>query len=122
MTAPTADSPTLTDRLRAADPDGRPDPDAVWDVLTAWVGERGLTLYPAQEEAILEVLAGSRAAAKSLIESIDAHLLDYPHSVVISSGPAILDTVTVPVAPASRPWDSPSVRRFAGTYQFSVRR
>lgn len=70
----------------------------------------------------IEVLASTRSGAKSLIERIDAHLLDYPHSVVISSGLAVLDTVTVPVPPASRTWDSPSVRRFAGTYQFSVRR
>jgi hypothetical protein len=70
----------------------------------------------------IEVLDVGRAAAKSLIERIDTLLLDYPHSVVISSGLAVLDTVTVPVAPASRPWDSPNVRRFAGTYQLSVRR
>lgn len=70
----------------------------------------------------VEVLAGTRSEAKSLIERIDTLFLDYPHSVVISSGVAVLDMVTVPVVPASRPWDSPSVRRFAGTYQFSVRR
>ena len=70
----------------------------------------------------IEVLATGRNAAKSLIGRIDAHLLDYPHSVVITSGPVVLDTVTVPVVPAARPWDSPNVRRYAGTYQFSVRR
>lgn len=70
----------------------------------------------------IEVLSGTRDGAKSLIERIDAHLLDYPHSVVISSGLAILDMVTVPRSPASQPWDSPNVRRFAGTYEFSVRR
>ncbi|GAB2937453.1 DEAD/DEAH box helicase [Rhodococcus aerolatus] len=77
--ATTTSAPTLTDRLRAAAPDGRPDPDAVWDVLTAWVGERGLTLYPAQEEAILEVLAGSHVilstptgSGKSLV-AVAAH-------------------------------------------------
>jgi hypothetical protein len=70
----------------------------------------------------LEVLAAGRSVAKSLIGRIDAHLLDYPHSVVISSGLVVLDMVTVPVVPAQRPWDSPNVRRYAGTYQFSVRR
>jgi hypothetical protein len=70
----------------------------------------------------VEVLASSRAGAKSLIERIDAYLLGYPHSVTISSGVVVLDAVTVPVAPASRPWDDTTVRRFAGTYQFSVRR
>jgi hypothetical protein len=70
----------------------------------------------------IEVLATGRNTAKSLIERIDTLLLSYPHSVVISSGLAVLDMVTVPVVPSPRPWDSPSVRRFAGTYQFSVRR
>ena len=70
----------------------------------------------------IEVLAEKRSVAKALIERIDTLMLDYPHAVVISSGLAVLDLVTVPVAPASRPWDSPSVRRFAGTYQLSVRR
>jgi hypothetical protein len=70
----------------------------------------------------VEVLAVGRDAAKSLIGKIDAHFLDYPHSVVISSGLVVLDMVTVPVVPAQRPWDSPNVRRYAGTYQFSIRR
>lgn len=71
----------------------------------------------------IEVLAPTRAAAKGLIERIDAHLLDYPHSVVLASGRlARLDSVTVPIAPTAQPWESPDARRFAGTYQFSVRR
>jgi hypothetical protein len=78
-----------------------------------------LTYRPVVE---VEVLAAGRDAAKTLIGKIDAHFLDYPHSVVISSGLVVLDMVTVPVVPAQRPWDSPNVRRYAGTYQFSVRR
>ena len=71
----------------------------------------------------IEVLAPTRAAAKGLIERIDAHLLDYPHSVVLASGRNVrLDRVTVPIAPTAQPWESPDARRFAGTYQFSVRR
>ena len=76
--------------------------------------------YPAVD---IEVLAGTRAEAKALIERIDAHLLDYPHSVVLASGRnVVLDAVTVPIAPTAQPWESPDARRFAGTYQFSVRR
>lgn len=78
-----------------------------------------LTYRPVVE---VEVLATGRNTAKSLFGRIDAHLLDYPHSVVISSGLVVLDMVTVPVVLAQRPWDSPNVRRYAGTYQFSVRR
>lgn len=78
-----------------------------------------LTYKPVVE---IEVLAAGRDAAKTLIGKIDARMLDYPLSVVISSGLVVLDMVTVPVVPAQRPWDSPNVRRYAGTYQFSVRR
>jgi hypothetical protein len=78
-----------------------------------------LTYKPVVE---IEVLAVGRNTAKSLIGKIDARMLDYPLSVVISSGLVVLDMVTVPVVPAQRPWDSPNVRRYAGTYQFSVRR
>lgn len=70
----------------------------------------------------IEVLHRTRGQAKSLIEEIDTHMLDYPHSVVISSGLAVLDMVTVPRSPSAQTWDSPNVRRFAGTYEFSVRR
>ncbi|MEY9891322.1 superfamily II RNA helicase [Catenulispora sp. MAP12-49] len=45
---------TLTDRLPATD-----DPDALFDAFSAWAGEQGITLYPAQEEALLEVVTGA---------------------------------------------------------------
>jgi superfamily II RNA helicase len=35
------------------------DPDAVYDALTTWVDEHGLSLYPHQDEAIIELLGGS---------------------------------------------------------------
>ncbi|KQV74352.1 DEAD/DEAH box helicase [Aeromicrobium sp. Root344] len=35
------------------------DEDVVYDAITRWVEHRGLTLYPAQDEAILECVAGS---------------------------------------------------------------
>jgi superfamily II RNA helicase len=44
----------LIDRMPA-----EPAPDAVFDAFAEWVGERGITLYPAQEEALIEVVSGS---------------------------------------------------------------
>ncbi|WP_306215976.1 DEAD/DEAH box helicase [Actinoplanes sp. RD1] len=44
----------LTDRLP-----GTADPDAVFDAFQTWVGEQGLTLYPHQEEALIEVATGA---------------------------------------------------------------
>ncbi len=44
----------LPDRLPAS-----PDPDALYDAFSDWAAERGLTLYPAQEEALIEVFSGA---------------------------------------------------------------
>jgi superfamily II RNA helicase len=40
-------------------PDDSADVEALLDALTAWAADRGMTLYPHQEEAILELLTGS---------------------------------------------------------------
>jgi superfamily II RNA helicase len=45
---------TLTDRLPAT-----ADPDALFDAFSEWAGEQGITLYPAQEEALMEVVTGA---------------------------------------------------------------
>jgi superfamily II RNA helicase len=45
---------TLTDLLPAA-----PGPDAVFGAFAGWAKERGLALYPHQEEALIEVVSGS---------------------------------------------------------------
>ena len=55
--APVAQAPlagTLAARLPA---DGKHDADSLLDAFLGWVVERGLSLYPAQEEAILEILS-----------------------------------------------------------------
>src|SRR5687768_6678279 len=48
---------SLLDRL--PDRAGPPDPDALFDAFETWVSEQGLTLYPAQEEALIEVVTGA---------------------------------------------------------------
>src|SRR5690349_3528147 len=67
---------SLTDRL----PPGDPDPDALFDVFETWVGEQGLALYPAQEEALIEIVSGANVilstptgTGKSLVAT-GAHL------------------------------------------------
>ncbi|NLJ55326.1 MAG: DUF3516 domain-containing protein [Intrasporangiaceae bacterium] len=35
------------------------DPDGLYEVFTEWVSEQGLTLYPHQDESLLEILSGS---------------------------------------------------------------
>lgn len=45
---------TLTDLLPAS-----ADPDEIFGAFTGWVGDRGLTLYPAQEDALIELVSGA---------------------------------------------------------------
>src|SRR5918997_865518 len=45
---------TLTDRLP-----GSADPDTVFETFQSWVEEQGLTLYPHQEEALIEIATGA---------------------------------------------------------------
>src|SRR5689334_15968959 len=45
---------TLTARL----PD-TPDPDSLFDAFVGWATERGLTLYPHQEDALIEIVSGA---------------------------------------------------------------
>jgi superfamily II RNA helicase len=45
---------TLTEKL----PDST-EPDALYDAFATWVGTQGISLYPAQEEALIEVMTGS---------------------------------------------------------------
>jgi superfamily II RNA helicase len=45
---------TLTSRLP-----GTAEPDAVFEAFAGWVGEQGLTLYPHQEEALIEIATGA---------------------------------------------------------------
>ncbi|NGN67532.1 DUF3516 domain-containing protein [Streptomyces sp. A7024] len=45
---------TLIDQLPPT-----PDPDALFEAFSGWAEERGITLYPAQEEALIEVVSGA---------------------------------------------------------------
>jgi superfamily II RNA helicase len=56
------------------------DPTAVYEAFEAWVGGQGLTLYPAQQEAMIEIVSGSNVilgtptgSGKSLVAA-GAHL------------------------------------------------
>ncbi|HET8615193.1 MAG TPA: DUF3516 domain-containing protein [Actinomycetales bacterium] len=65
---------TLTDLLPPT-----AEPDALFAAFSTWTGEQGLTLYPAQEEALIEVVSGSNVilatptgSGKSLV-AVGAH-------------------------------------------------
>ena len=74
---------TLTDRpltLTARMP-AQPDPDSLYEAFIAWASDQGLELYPAQQEALLELVTGSHVilstptgSGKSLV-AIAAHFV-----------------------------------------------
>ncbi len=49
----------LTDLLTGVDPANPPSADELYELFTTWVGDQGLQLYPAQEEAFIEILSGN---------------------------------------------------------------
>ncbi|QBI53393.1 DEAD/DEAH box helicase [Streptomonospora litoralis] len=62
---------SLIDQLPA-----RPEPDSLFEAFASWAEDRGLTLYPHQEEALIEVVSGSNVilstptgSGKSLVAS-----------------------------------------------------
>ncbi|TWP50887.1 DUF3516 domain-containing protein [Lentzea tibetensis] len=66
---------TLTDRLPTI-----ADPDELYEAFAGWAAERGLELYPAQQEALIELVSGSNVilstptgSGKSLV-AMGAHL------------------------------------------------
>src|SRR5258706_5615701 len=66
---------TLTDRLPPDD-----DPDAVFEAFAGWAKDQGLTLYPHQEEALIEIVSGANVilstptgSGKSLV-AVGAHI------------------------------------------------
>ena len=80
VASPHLDSVTMTadaallDRLPRTD-----DADAVFEAFEAWVSETGLRLYPAQEEALIEIVSGANlilstptGTGKSLV-AVGAH-------------------------------------------------
>ncbi|WP_438354554.1 DEAD/DEAH box helicase [Microbacterium sp. CJ88] len=70
--------PTLLDLV----PRGA-EPDAIYDGFVGWAGERGITLYPAQDEAVIEIVSGAHVilstptgTGKSLV-AVAAHAASF---------------------------------------------
>src|SRR5215211_4214147 len=49
----------LTDLVPADDVPDAELPEAVFEAFVDWAGERGFTLYPHQEEALIEIVSGA---------------------------------------------------------------
>jgi hypothetical protein len=76
--------PVLADLARIAA--ATDDPDEALAGFIAWVEQRGLTLYPAQEEALLEVFAGSHVVVNTPTGSGKSLIALGAHVAAMSSG------------------------------------
>ena len=72
---------TLTDRLPAG-----AGPDDLLDVFVGWSADRGLDLYPAQEEAILELLAGNHVILATPTGSGKSLVATAGHAAALAAG------------------------------------
>lgn len=62
------------------------DEDALYDVFTTWAGEQGITLYPAQDEAFLEILTGSNVILSTPTGSGKSLVATAAHATALARG------------------------------------
>ncbi len=72
---------SLTDRLPGTD-----DPDALYEAFEGWVSDRGLTLYPAQTEALIEVVSGAHVILSTPTGSGKSLVATGAHFAAIARG------------------------------------
>ncbi len=72
---------TLTDALPAT-----PDPDSVFDAFAGWAQRQGLTLYPPQEEALIEVVSGSNVILSTPTGSGKSLVAPGAHFAALAAG------------------------------------
>ncbi|MDF2146437.1 RNA helicase [Knoellia sp. p5-6-4] len=74
---------TLLDHLP---PQGQRDPDSLFDAFVAWAASQGLTLYPAQEEALIEVMTGSNVILSTPTGSGKSLVATGAHFAALAAG------------------------------------
>ena len=62
------------------------DPEEIIDAFMGWVAERGLSLYPAQEEALLEIVAGSHVIVNTPTGSGKSLVATAAHFTALAEG------------------------------------
>jgi superfamily II RNA helicase len=71
---------------RIAQHGGAAGPDEVVELFTGWVADRGLTLYPHQEEALLEVVTGSHVIVDTPTGSGKSLIAVAAHAAALAEG------------------------------------
>jgi superfamily II RNA helicase len=72
---------TLTEQLP-----GTTGPDDLYDAFARWVGEQGISLYPAQEEALIEVMTGSNVILSTPTGSGKSLVATGAHFAALANG------------------------------------
>jgi len=76
---------TLTDLLPPP-ADTPPDPDAIFSAFAGWAKERGFTLYPHQEESLIEVVMGSNVILSTPTGSGKSLVATGAHFAALANG------------------------------------
>ena len=76
----------LTDLLPPPTDDAAPDPDAIFSAFATWATGQGLTLYPHQEEALIEVAMGSNVILSTPTGSGKSLVATGAHFTALANG------------------------------------
>src|ERR1700760_1372984 len=77
---------TLTDLLPPPSDDAAPDPDAIFSAFAGWAKDSGLSLYPRQEEALIEVVMGSNVILSTPTGSGKSLVATGAHFTALANG------------------------------------
>jgi superfamily II RNA helicase len=87
MTATSLSSAAATTQLTdLLPPPGSDDPDAVYEAFSTWVTSRGIEMYPAQQEALIEVVAGSNVVLATPTGSGKSLVAAGAHAAALTAG------------------------------------
>ncbi|MCL3860512.1 RNA helicase [Actinotalea sp. K2] len=80
-TQPIDPSRNLAERIPA-----RPDPDSLYEAFVGWAADQGLELYPAQQDALLELVTGSHVILSTPTGSGKSLVATAAHFVALAQG------------------------------------
>ncbi|WP_426560557.1 DEAD/DEAH box helicase [Angustibacter sp. McL0619] len=63
-----------------------PDADSLYDAFTTWTAEQGIALYPAQDEALIEILSGNNLVLSTPTGSGKSLVATGAHFAALASG------------------------------------